>query len=152
VVTLAKGLGGGLPLGACIAYGDAAHLLTRGQHGSTFGGNPVACAAALAVLDTVERDGMLDRAGGLGARLRAGLSVQPGVAEVRGVGLLCGVRLVDPVARELEDELRQAGFLTNATSPDVLRLAPPLVVDESDLDAFVDAWPAAVARLPVGVP
>ena len=84
VVTLAKGLGGGIPIGACIGFGAAADLLQPGNHGSTFGGNPVACAAALAVLDTIERDGLLDRVTDVGERLRAGLAADPRVTEVRG--------------------------------------------------------------------
>jgi acetylornithine aminotransferase len=153
VVTLAKGLGGGLPLGACIAFGAAAELLTRGQHGSTFGGNPVSCAAALAVLDTVDREGLLGRATELGRRLVDGLRSGggPHVAEVRGRGLLLGVELTRPVARELEAHLRTAGFLVNAVGPDVLRLAPPLVVEDDDVTAFLEAWPAALERVAASV-
>src|SRR5215475_2792741 len=88
VVTLAKGLGGGLPIGACIAFGEAASLLTQGSHGSTFGGNPIACAAALAVLRTIARDGLLDHVKRVGEKIRCAVAELPGVAEVRGAGLL----------------------------------------------------------------
>jgi len=143
VVTLAKGLGGGLPIGATLARGRAAHALRPGDHGSTFGGNPVACAAALAVLDTVERDGLLARSTALGCRLVEGVRAarHPLVHQVRGVGLWVAVVLTDPVAAQVEQAARQAGFLLNVTGPDTLRLAPPLVVTEAQLDAFVAALP-----------
>jgi acetylornithine aminotransferase len=146
VMTLAKGLGGGLPLGACAAFGDAAALLGPGAHGSTFGGNPVSCAAALAVLDTIEADGLLDHAKRIGERLRAGVEAagHPLVAGVRGAGLLLGVALRSPVAAAAADALRAAGFLTNAVQPDTLRLAPPLVLTAEQADAFLAALPAAL--------
>ncbi|MEP6696370.1 MAG: acetylornithine transaminase [Pseudonocardiales bacterium] len=146
VVTLAKALGGGLPIGACVAYGPVAAALRRGDHGSTFGGNPVACAAALAVLDTVAGEGLLERATVLGDRLVAGIGAldHPLLAGTRGVGLWQAVVLTAPVAPAVEAALRQAGFLVNAVAPDALRLAPPLVVDEADLRTFVRALPAAL--------
>ncbi|GAA3382713.1 acetylornithine transaminase [Cryptosporangium minutisporangium] len=145
VVTLAKGLGGGLPLGACIAFGEAAELLGPGSHGSTFGGNPVCCAAALAVLDTIVADDLLARAKHLGERLRAGIENLEDVAEVRGSGALLGVVLTDPVAKSAEAALAEAGFLVNAVAPGVLRLAPPLVLTDQQADAFLAALPAALA-------
>ena len=141
VVTLAKALGGGLPLGAVVANGRAATALQKGDHGTTFGGNPVVCAAALAVLRTVEQDGLLDAAQELGDRLRRGIEdlAHPLVQQVRGLGLWLGVVLAEPVAVAAESAARDAGFLVNAAAPDVLRLAPPLVVTEQQVDAFTAA-------------
>ncbi|RKS77836.1 acetylornithine aminotransferase [Motilibacter peucedani] len=146
VVTLAKGLGGGLPLGACIALGEAASLLQPGQHGSTFGGNPVSCAAGLAVLDTLTSDDLLSRAKSLGERISAEVPAlgHPGIASVRGSGLLLGVVLTSPVAGRANSALQEAGFLANAPAPDVLRLAPPLVITDEQVDAAVAALPAAL--------
>ena len=144
VLTLAKGLGGGLPVSACLVFGDAASLLVPGQHGTTFGGNPVACAAALAVLDTIERDGLLERAESLGKSLATGITGlhHPLVATVRGAGLMLGIVLTGPVAAEVEAAARQHGFLVNAVAPDVIRLVPPLVLTDAQADAFVSALPA----------
>ena len=146
VVTLAKGLGGGLPLGAVVASGAAGEAFQRGDHGTTFGGNPVACAAALAVLETVEAEGLLDASAKLGDRLRRGLADLDHelVAQVRGLGLWVGIVLARPVAAAAEEAARHAGFLVNAAAPDVLRLAPPLVVTEEQLDAFVTALPGVL--------
>jgi acetylornithine aminotransferase len=141
VVTLAKGLGGGLPIGACVGLGSAAELLQPGHHGSTFGGNPVACAAALAVLDTIGADGLLDRAAELGDRLRAGLANDDRVTEVRGRGLLIGVDVAVDAAL-LVAAARAHGFLVNATGPHTVRLAPPLVLGDDDAAALLAAWPA----------
>jgi len=152
VLTLAKGLGGGLPLGAVVANGAAATALVKGDHGTTFGGNPVACAAALAVLDTIERDGLLASADRLGRRLRDGIGAlgHPLVSHVRGHGLWLGVVLREPVAAAVETAARDAGFLLNATAPDVLRLAPPLVLTEAQVDAFLQALAGLLdaARVP----
>jgi acetylornithine/N-succinyldiaminopimelate aminotransferase len=152
VVTLAKGLGGGLPIGAVLARGAAASALQKGDHGTTFGGNPVVCAAALAVLDTIERDGLLDTATKLGDALSDGvLALQhPLVAGVRGIGLWRAIILTAPVAAAAERASREAGFLVNAPAPDVLRLAPPLVVQEHQLDAFVTALPGVLDAARVG--
>jgi len=146
VLTLAKALGGGLPLGATLAFGDAADLLTAGSHGSTFGGNPIAAAAALAVLDTIRDEGLLERAKEIEHRFSRGIEAlgHPGISGVRGRGALLGVVLTAPVAAELEVRLRAAGFLTNGVAPDVLRLAPPLVVTDAQIDAFITALPAAL--------
>ena len=147
VVTLAKALGGGLPIGAVVANGRAAAALRKGDHGTTFGGSPVACAAALAVLDTVERDGLLQASVQLGAHLRAGLEAleHPLITEVRGLGLWVGIVLAEPVAAQAERGLREAGFLVGAAAPDVLRLAPPVVVSRSQLDAFLAALPGVLS-------
>jgi acetylornithine aminotransferase len=140
VVTLAKGLGGGIPIGACVGLGAAGDLLQPGNHGTTFGGNPVACAAALAVLDTLEADGLLDRATDLGERLRVGLAADARVSQVRGRGLLIGADLLVD-APQVVAAARRAGFIVNATGPATMRLAPPLVLGDDDVDAFLAAWP-----------
>lgn len=146
VITLAKGLGGGLPIGAVLARGAAATALQKGDHGTTFGGNPVCCAAALAVLDTIERDGLLDASTKLGERLARGVEAigSPLVGQVRGVGLWLGIVLTAPVAAAVEQAARAAGFLVNPCAPDVVRLAPPLVLTEAQVDAFLAALPAVL--------
>lgn len=143
VVTLAKGLGGGLPIGACLAVGPAAKLLTPGLHGSTFGGNPICAAAALAVLRVLAGDDLIRRAGVLGKSLRHSIESlrHPLIEQVRGRGLLCGVVLTAPVAKEVEVAARAAGFLVNAAAPNVIRLAPPLIITEHQIEAFVTALP-----------
>ena len=147
VVTMAKALGGGLPIGAVVANGRAARALGKGDHGTTFGGSPVACAAALAVLRTVEQEGLLEASAALGAHLRAGLEAlqHPLVQEVRGLGLWVGIVLAEPVAAAVEAAARDAGHLVNAAAPDVLRLAPPLVVSRAQLDAFLAALPGVLS-------
>jgi acetylornithine/N-succinyldiaminopimelate aminotransferase len=149
LLTLAKGLGGGLPIGACIAFGDAAGLLGPGSHGSTFGGNPVACAAALAVLDTIERDGLLAQVREVGAGLATGLRGidSPLVAEVRGSGLWWGLVFNADVASRVEAAAREGGLLVNAVKPDVLRLAPPLIVTPADVLAAVHVLDSAISRV-----
>ncbi|OPX06545.1 acetylornithine transaminase [Mycobacterium sp. AT1] len=146
VVTLAKGLGGGLPIGACLAIGDAAELLAPGMHGSTFGGNPVCTAAALAVLRTLAEDDLVARADVLGKVISHGVEAigHPLVAHVRGRGLLRGIVLTAPKAKAVEAAARDAGFLVNAATPDVVRLAPPLVVTDAQVDAFLTALPAVL--------
>ena len=141
VITLAKGLGGGLPIGACIGLGECGTALRKGDHGSTFGGNPVACAAALAVLDTIEADGLLDQAAATGRRLRAGILAagHPLVAGVRGRGLWLAIELAEPVAPAVEAACRRAGYLVNAVQPDAIRLAPPLILAAAQADAFTSA-------------
>jgi acetylornithine/N-succinyldiaminopimelate aminotransferase len=144
VVTMAKGLGGGLPIGACLATGPAAELLTPGLHGSTFGGNPICAAAALAVLRVIAAEDLARRAGVLGKTLHQSIESlhHPLIDQVRGRGLLCGVVLTAPVAKEVEAAARAAGFLVNTPAPDVTRLAPPLIITEHQLDTFVTALPA----------
>ncbi|MCX5069726.1 acetylornithine transaminase [Micromonospora lupini] len=146
VVTLAKGLGGGLPLGATMAFGRAADLLTPGSHGTTFGGNPVSCAAALAVVATIANEGLLDHVKRVGERLRRGVEAlgHPLIDGVRGAGLLLGVTLTAPVAPVLAEALRDAGFLVNAVQPGVVRLVPPLILTAAQVDAFLAALPAAL--------
>jgi acetylornithine/N-succinyldiaminopimelate aminotransferase len=146
LITLAKALGGGLPMGATLAFGEAADLMTAGAHGSTFGGNPIAAAAALAVLDTIRDEGLLERAKELEQRLIAGIEGlgHAGISGIRGRGALLGVVLTADVAAVLEGQLRAVGFLTNAVAPGVLRLAPPLVLTDAQVDAFVAALPGAL--------
>lgn len=148
VVTLAKGLGGGLPIGACLAVGRAAELMTPGLHGSTFGGNPVCAAAALAVVRVLASDNLVRRADVLGKSLRHGIEelAHPLVDHVRGRGLLCGVVLTAPRAKDAEAAARDAGFLVNAAAPDVIRLAPPLIIGEDQIEGFVDALPGILDK------
>ncbi|MGW6740265.1 acetylornithine transaminase [Streptomyces sp. NPDC055025] len=143
VVTLAKGLGGGLPLGATIAFGAAADLLKPGHHGTTFGGNPVACAAGLAVLDTLAADGLLDEVKRLGEKLRNGIESlgHPLVSHVRGSGLLLGIVLTEPHAPRARQAAQDAGFLVNVPAPDVVRLMPPLIIGDAEVDMFLRALP-----------
>jgi acetylornithine/N-succinyldiaminopimelate aminotransferase len=146
VVTLAKGLAGGLPIGACIGLGAAAGLLQPGDHGSTFGGNPVVCAAALAVIDVIESEGLIAQAAEVGAQLSAGLQAcaAPLLAGVRGTGLWLALTLAEPVAAAAERAFRDAGFLVNTVAPDTLRLAPPLVLTAAEAERFVAAVPGVL--------
>jgi acetylornithine aminotransferase len=138
VVTLAKGLGGGLPIGAAIGFGPAAELFAPGHHGSTFAGNPVCAAAALAVLKTIETDRLLDHVDHLGKHLAQSNEIlgHPAVSHDRGRGLLLGVVLNRPVATAAVAAARAAGYLINGPAPDVLRLAPPLILSTAQADGF----------------
>jgi predicted acetylornithine/succinylornithine family transaminase len=136
LVTLAKGLGNGLPIGALLARDTAPAGLAAGDHGSTFGGNPVTCAAACAVVEAIDDD-LLAGVRARGAQLRSALASLPGVVEVRGNGLLVGIRLDRP-ASVVVDACREQGVLVLSAGPDVLRLAPPLVVTEAEVDAALD--------------
>ncbi|PNE41443.1 acetylornithine transaminase [Streptomyces noursei] len=148
VITLAKGLGGGLPIGATLAFGPAADLLTPGSHGSTFSGNPIVCAGALAVLDTIEADGLLDHVQRVGARLRAGIAAleHPLVGQVRGAGLLLGIVLTGPLASHAQQAAQDAGLLVNAVAPDVIRLAPPLIVSDEQVETFLQKFPGVLKK------
>ncbi|MEU0115191.1 acetylornithine transaminase [Streptomyces bobili] len=143
VVTLAKQLGGGLPLGATVAFGRAAELLQPGQHGTTFGGNPVACAAGLAVLDTIESEGLLENVKRQSEKLRTGIEGlgHPLIDYVRGAGLLLGIVLTEPLAPQVRQVAQEAGFLVNAPAPDVVRLMPPLNLGDDEVDALLEALP-----------
>jgi acetylornithine aminotransferase len=143
VVTLAKQLGGGLPLGATVAFGRAAELLRPGQHGTTFGGNPVACAAGLAVLDTIAHEGLLENVKRQGEKLREGIEGlgHPLIDFVRGAGLLLGIVLTGPHAPQVQQAAQEAGFLVNAPAPDVVRLMPPLNLTDDEAGAFLRALP-----------
>ncbi|CAA9360759.1 MAG: Acetylornithine aminotransferase [uncultured Nocardioidaceae bacterium] len=140
VVTVAKGLGGGIPVGACIGVGEAGSLLQPGNHGTTFGGNPVAAAAALAVIRTIEDEGLLERATTLGATLSEGLR-HSHVTGVRAQGLLVGLDLDSPRAAAVADAAQARGFIVNACTPERIRLAPPLVLTDGQVDDFLSAWP-----------
>ena len=144
VVTLAKGLGGGLPIGACLAIGPTAELMTPGMHGSTFGGNPICAAAACAVLAVLDGGDLCNHADAMGKILAHGIDSlgHPLVDYVRGRGLLRGVVLTAPHAKAVEVAARDAGFLVNAAAPDVVRLAPPLIITEAQIKDFLAALPA----------
>jgi acetylornithine/N-succinyldiaminopimelate aminotransferase len=152
IVTVAKGLAGGFPIGACIALGDAANLLQPGNHGTTFGGNPVACAAALAVIDTIERERLLERVTVLGQKIRDGLAADPRVTEVRGEGLLIGLDLSASLSAEVAAAALDAGFIVNNPTPERIRLAPPLVLTDADANGFLAAWPSVLDAAYEGSP
>jgi acetylornithine/N-succinyldiaminopimelate aminotransferase len=141
VVTLAKALGGGLPIGACVAREEVADAFRPGDHATTFGGGPVPCAAALAVLDVIEREGLVEAAARMGERLLVGLrerlAAVPGVVEVRGLGLLVAVALAGEWAPRVVDACREQGLLVNSVRPDVVRLSPPLTVSAEEADRAV---------------
>jgi acetylornithine/N-succinyldiaminopimelate aminotransferase len=144
-MTLAKGLGGGVPIGALVAFGpDVAGMLTAGQHGTTFGGNPLAAAAGLAVLETIEEQGLLAHAAEAGQHLVESVLAlgHPLVTEVRGAGLLRAIVLSRPIAAQVATLARDAGFIVNPVAPQAIRLAPPLVISTEELDSFVHALPA----------
>jgi acetylornithine aminotransferase len=137
VITLAKGLGGGLPLGATIALGSAAQLLQPGDHGTTFGGNPVACAAANAVLDVIESKKLMQSAKTFEKRIKKSLSNVPGVTKVRGRGLLLGIELSTPNAKKIAAAMLEAGVIVNAANDQTIRIAPPLIVTSAQIDKFL---------------
>ncbi|KGJ79001.1 acetylornithine aminotransferase [Cryobacterium roopkundense] len=148
-VTLAKGLGGGLPIGALVTFGAASALFQRGQHGSTFGGNPLVTAAANTVLAVIERDDLVANAARRGEQLReiiAGLG-SPLIDGVRGRGLLLGVALHEPVARELAASALAAGLIVNAPNDSTIRLAPPLIVGDAEIAEFGRRFGQALATL-----
>ncbi|WP_051217699.1 acetylornithine transaminase [Nocardioides insulae] len=150
VVTLAKGLGGGFPIGACLGIGAAGDLLQPGNHGTTFGGNPVACAAALAVIRTIEQDDLLEHVTVLGHKLADGLAADPRVARVDGEGLLLGIVLHSPAAPAVADAALAAGFIINPAAPGRVRLAPPLILTQEEAAGFVEAWPGILDAAGVG--
>jgi len=147
VITLAKGLGGGLPLGAMIALGSASKLFAAGDHGSTFGGNPVATAAALAVISSIEREKVLAHVDEVGEFLLAELALIPGVTEVRGAGLLIGLSLEKPVAKTLTKKCQELGALINAPGDSTIRLAPALNVSMKQAEKFVKIFSQAMKEV-----
>jgi len=140
VITLAKGLGGGLPLGAMIAIGGASSLFEPGSHGSTFGGSPIACASALASIKYLEDEKILERVKRLELTLKLEISKNPIVAQVRGSGLLIGIVLKEPIAKKFITDLQLNGILANATSESVIRIAPPLIVSDSQVSNFIEVF------------
>jgi acetylornithine/N-succinyldiaminopimelate aminotransferase len=140
VITLAKGIGGGLPLGATIAYGKAAQLLEPGDHGTTFGGNPIACAAANAVLDVIESKKLMQSAKVFEKKIKKSLSAVPGVSEVRGRGLLLGIELATPIAKKVTAEMLDAGIIVNAANEKTIRIAPPLIVTMTQVEKFISVF------------
>jgi acetylornithine/N-succinyldiaminopimelate aminotransferase len=137
VITLAKGLGGGLPLGAMIALGKAADLFQPGDHGSTFGGNPVTTAAGLAAIKFIESQKLLKKIEKQGAYLMQELALVPGVAEVRGAGLLLGIELENLKSSDVASALQKSGVLVNAANPTTIRLAPALIVTDAQIKKFI---------------
>ncbi len=147
VITLAKGLGGGLPLGAMIALGGAAELFQPGDHGSTFGGNPIATAAAIAVIDTLESKKILERVSSVGVDLMADLALIDGVKEVRGAGLLIGIQFMEPIAKEVTAQCQKLGVLVNGNSDSVIRIAPPLIVTDREIAKFLKVFAESVEKV-----
>jgi acetylornithine aminotransferase len=141
VITLAKALGNGVPIGACLARGAAAGVMQPGKHGTTFGGNPLACRAAIAVLETITREGLVSRAAALGERMHAGftaaLTGMAGVSDIRGPGLMIGIELDRPCG-ELVGRALQCGLLINVTAERVIRLLPPLILTDKQADMIVE--------------
>jgi acetylornithine aminotransferase len=140
VITLAKGLGGGLPLGAMIALGKAADLFQAGDHGSTFGGNPVTTAAGLAAIEYIETKDILQKVEKQGSHLMQELALIPGVKEVRGAGLLLGIELESLKASDVSDAMRDAGILVNAANPTTIRIAPALIVTDAQINKFISTF------------
>jgi acetylornithine aminotransferase len=144
VITLAKGLGGGLPLGAMIALGDTASLFQPGDHGSTFGGNPVATAAGLAVVETIEKKALLKRVGDVGVELMADLALIEGVKSVRGAGLLIGIEFSQRIAKQVAARCQKNGVLVNGNSETVIRIAPPLIITDKEVAQFLKIFTESV--------
>ena len=145
VITLAKGLGGGLPLGAMIALGKAAVLFQPGDHGSTFGGNPVTTAAGLAAIEFIESKKILNKVEKQGAHLIQELALIPGVKEVRGAGLLLGIELESLKASDVSDSMRDAGVLVNAANATTIRIAPALIVSDAQITKFISIFKKVIA-------
>lgn len=148
VLTLAKGLGGGMPIGACVGLGAYGTAFAKGDHGSTFGANPVSCAAALAVLDTIDKDGLLGNVTAVGDLLATGIAGidEPPLAGIRGSGLWRAILLTEPKSAQVEAAAREAGFLVNAIHPQVIRIAPPLIITPGEAESFVAALPEILRK------
>ncbi|MFT2817669.1 acetylornithine transaminase [Leifsonia sp. A12D58] len=148
-LTLAKGLGGGVPIGALVTFGAASNLFTRGQHGSTYGGNPLVTATSNAVLSVIEDENLVDNAERRGAELRAIIEGfdSPLIDEVRGLGLLIGIGLAEPVALKLAAAAMDAGLIVNAANESTIRIAPPLIIGDDEVAEFSRRFGAAIASL-----
>jgi acetylornithine aminotransferase len=144
VITLAKGLGGGLPLGAMIALGKASHLFEAGDHGSTFGGNPIATAAALAVIKSIEKEKVLNNVNAVSEYLLTEIALIEGVQEVRGAGLLIGATLDRPVAKKVVKRSQELGLLINAPGESIIRIAPALNISMKQAEKFITIFTQAV--------
>jgi len=143
-VAIAKGIGGGVPIGALVTFGAASDLFTKGQHGSTFGGNPLATGAAIAVIGEIERAGLIENAAVRGPQIRAAIEGLPLVASTRGAGLLIGIVLTEPVATEVAATALQLGLIVNAANDSSLRIAPPLIVGGAEITEFVSLLTTAL--------
>ena len=146
-IAVAKGIGGGVPIGALVTFGAASDLFTAGQHGSTFGGNPLATAASNAVLGEIERAGLVDNAAARGEQLRAAIAGLPLVDEVRGRGLLIGVGLTDDVAPAVVAKALELGLIINAPNDASIRIAPPLIIGDAEIAEFIDKFTAALTHV-----
>lgn len=147
VITLAKGLGGGLPIGAMIALGRTARYFQPGDHGSTFGGNPIACASSLAVIEVIEKKSLIQKAADHEVVIKSKISSLAGVSEVRGRGLLLGIVLTADIAFDLRDGLQRAGVLVNAPTPNVIRIAPALTVSEKEVEKFISIFTKVLSEV-----
>jgi acetylornithine aminotransferase len=143
-IAIAKGIGGGVPIGALVTFGAASNLFSSGQHGSTFGGNPLATTAANAVIAEIERAGLVDNAKRRGEQIRVAVSGLPLVAEVRGAGLLIGVGLSRPVAKEVAATALELGLIINAANDSSIRIAPPLIVGDDEIAEFITLFTQAL--------
>jgi acetylornithine aminotransferase len=145
-IALAKGIGGGVPIGALVTTGAASELFTLGQHGSTFGGNPLATGVADAVLAEIERADLVANAARRGEQLRQGILAlgSDQIVEVRGRGLLLGIELAEPLAPAIVGHALQRGLIVNATGPTTVRLAPPLIIGDAEIDRFLDTFAASL--------
>lgn len=150
VLTLAKGLGGGLPLGAMIALGKTSHLFQPGDHGTTFGGNPVACASAIAAINVLEKKALLKQVRDHEFTIKSSLSHLSGVKEVRGMGLLLGIVLEKEISSEMKMALQDAGVLVNAPSKNVLRIAPALMITSAEVKKFISVFSKVLAEVSHG--
>jgi acetylornithine aminotransferase len=146
VITIAKGLGGGLPIGAMIALGRAAELITPGSHGSTFGGNPISCAAGNATIDEIESKKYMKTNRQFGLQIMSALRQIPGISDVRGKGLLIGFDFSKPIAKKIASELQNRGVLVNAASETTIRIAPAFVITQKNVDEFLRACREVVAN------
>lgn len=143
-VAIAKGIGGGVPIGALVTFGAASDLFTKGQHGSTFGGNPIATGAANAVIAEIERAGLVENAAARGPQIGHALQGLPLVAETRGAGLLIGVVLERPVANAVQATALELGLIVNAANDSTIRIAPPLIVGDAEITEFVSLFTTAL--------